>query len=128
MRMLLTTLSTFVEVSFRWARTRPVSLRYTHEAVYWSALQLPPWFRSRGRNSLGWFTLLYLECSVVERVVGGMGCVLRLALEIFFGGGPGQLSFDNGGIILPHRGSSSGNRGACLLKDDRVGSRALAVL
>ena len=57
-------------------------------SIYWGVSQLPDWFRSR---SGFWQTLLFLPCTTLEKITGGLSALYIKVLECFWGHGEMHL-------------------------------------
>ena len=51
------------------------------EAIYWTFLELPSWFRSK--VDIGWFPFCYIESKYIKRVPGCMAAVTKMVVEQF---------------------------------------------
>ncbi len=53
----------------------------TFEAVYWTFLELPDWFRSH--VDVGWMPLCFVESKKMDAVLGGMSAVVKAIVRLF---------------------------------------------
>ena len=65
-------------------------------AVYWALAPMPDWFRSRCGY---WQTLMYVPCSTLKAIVGGLSALYVKVLETFWG--PSGLNLQRLGIRIP---------------------------
>jgi hypothetical protein len=90
------------------------------EAIYWSFVELPSWFRNRVQ--VGWLLFAFIETRVVQKVSGGMAAVAKQVIEHFFPRESGKFHFSATGVLLPCRGREVQIRAAfgCWLADEKA--------
>ena len=90
------------------------------EAIYWTFLELPSWFRSK--VDVGWFPFCYIESKFVKRVPGGMAAVTKMVVEQFFPQDELRFNFQRTGVLIKHEGVSHLIRGSfgCWLADEKA--------
>ena len=90
------------------------------EAIYWTFLELPSWFRSK--VDLGWFPCCYIEPKYVNKVPGGMAAVAKMIVNEFFPEDPLRFNFQRTGVLIKHEGVSHMIRGifGCWLADEKA--------
>ncbi len=88
------------------------------EAIYWSFLEFPDWFRTRAQN--GWFLFAFVECKVVKTVPGGMAAITKKVIQTFFPAVDGQFNFDKTGVIVKYNNAEHHIRATfgCWLADE----------
>jgi hypothetical protein len=89
------------------------------EAVYWTIMDLPAWFRSQ--KAVGWMILTCVPSKIVKNVTGGMSAIAAGVLKACF---PEDVTVHNihrTGILLQHSGAevSIRCRFACWLADEK---------
>jgi hypothetical protein len=90
------------------------------EAIYWSFLEFPDWFRTRAQN--GWFLFAFVECKVVKTVPGGMAAITKKVIQTFFPAVDGQFNFDKTGVIVKYNNAEHHIRATfgCWLADEKA--------
>jgi hypothetical protein len=68
------------------------------EAVYWTFMELPDYFRSR--CAFGWLPLCFVKSSTVQTLPAGMSSVAKELLKLFFPPDNSKFNFDTTGVIL----------------------------
>ena len=77
-----------------WDRAKEV------QCYYWTLPMLPSWFR---RRKHGWFPFSLMHIAREGQVAGGVACVMKHVLTVFFGP-PGQFNFAQG-MMIPGPGA-----------------------
>jgi hypothetical protein len=72
------------------------------EAIYWTFLELPSWFRSK--VDVGWFPFCYIESKYIHKVPGGMAAVTKMVVKQFFSADELGFNFQRTGVLIKHGG------------------------
>ena len=90
------------------------------QAIYWTFMEFPDWFRSRASHS--WFPFAFLEEKQLVGVSGGMAAVARAVVNVFFSADVNSVSFHRTGIIFQSAGADVHFRSifGCWLADEKA--------
>lgn len=90
------------------------------EAVYWTFMEFPDWFRTRVGES--WFLFAFVESKLVQRVPGGMAAVAKAVVDSFFPASDDEFNFSKTGMLFGHNGREYCIRArfGCWLADEKA--------
>jgi hypothetical protein len=90
------------------------------EAVYWTFMEFPDYFRSR--CAFGWLPLCFLPCIRVQQLPAGMSSIAKEILKLFFSPDRSKFNFETTGLILQVAGRDVHLRGrfGCWLADEKA--------
>jgi len=94
---------------------RPDSGR-SFEAIYWTFLELPRWYRCNA--SASWFPLTFVDAKQLKSVKGGMAAVAKAVVDLFFSASLDAFNFERTGMLIGdvHVTASFG----CWLADEKA--------
>jgi hypothetical protein len=90
------------------------------EAIYWTFLEFPNWFRARAQH--GWFVFAFVECKVLQTVPGGMAAITKKVVQTFFPADDSKFNFEKTGVIVKHNNAEHHIRATfgCWLADEKA--------
>lgn len=92
----------------------------TFEAIYWTFIEFPAWFRSKASSS--WFVFAMVESTKLDDVPGALPALAKASILKFFPQDDTSFNFKTTGVLLDVSGVSVHVRAefGCLLADEKA--------